>query len=83
MEKPYLLDDKQKNERVANRSSTDLSRPVGNAMKNNSSSTIIPDSGEKVNSEGKNHMHAITNETVHGIKENVPKLYEELKGLLW
>ena len=44
-----------KNERVANRSSTDLSRPVGNAMKSNSSTTIIPDSKKKINSEGENN----------------------------
>ena len=38
-----------KNRSVANQSSTGLSRPVGNAIKNNASTNSISEKGKKVN----------------------------------
>ena len=49
-----------KNERTANQSTTGLSRPVGNAMKNSSSTNSIPDSSKKINSFEKNSSEKVS-----------------------
>ncbi len=55
----YHIYDITKDKRAANQSTTGLSRPVGNAIKNSSSVDSIPESSENVNTELKNKSDSV------------------------